>query len=57
MPMAAHPSLFIPTTSLYEYLLVPVYLYVLRQVRELCSSRDLEGVLDMPRRDGKRIRM
>ena len=55
-------SLFILTTYLYTtprlltYWLVLTYLPV-RQVRELASSRDLEGVLDMPRRDGTRIRL
>ena len=34
------------------YLLPTTY-----QVRELASSRELEGVLEMPRRDGTRIRV
>ena len=65
MPMAVLSSLFILTTYLYT---TPRTTYLLtyytcpcppdlRQVRELASSRDLEGVLDMPRRDGTRIRL
>ena len=34
------------------YLLPTTY-----QVRELASSRELEGVLEIPRRDGTRIRV
>lgn len=43
------------------YRVLTTYLFLsahaLRQVRELFSSRDLEGVLDMPRRDGTQIRL
>ena len=50
------PLFVVSGASLYIYrVYLPVL--VLRQVRELASSRDLEGVLDMPRRDGTRIRM
>ena len=53
-PVHSH-NLLVHDSSYYLLTYLPVL--VLRQVRELASSRDLEGVLDMPRRDGTRIRL